>query len=63
MHYRYRYQVGDGLIDRSRILKDFLTRDYPCTSVPSGVVCHRRPCTEPERSLLKLVLRVTLICA
>jgi hypothetical protein len=37
MHYRYRYQVGDGLIDRRRILKDFLTRDYPCT-VPSGIL-------------------------
>jgi glycosyltransferase involved in cell wall biosynthesis len=37
MHYRYRYQVGDGLIDRRRILKDFLTRDYPCT-VPSGLM-------------------------
>ncbi len=37
MHYRYRYQVGDGLIDRRRILKDFLTRDYPCT-VPSGIM-------------------------
>jgi glycosyltransferase involved in cell wall biosynthesis len=37
MHYRYRYQVGDGLIARRRILKDFLTRDYPCT-VPSGIL-------------------------
>jgi len=37
MHYRYRYQAGDGLIDRWRILKDFLTRDYPCT-VPSGLM-------------------------
>jgi hypothetical protein len=37
MHYRYRYQVGDGLIERRRILKDFLTRDYPCT-VPSGIM-------------------------
>jgi glycosyltransferase involved in cell wall biosynthesis len=37
MHYRYRYQVGDGLIERRRILKDFLTRDYPCT-VPSGIL-------------------------
>jgi glycosyltransferase involved in cell wall biosynthesis len=37
MEYRYRYQVGDGLIDRRRILKDFLTRDYPCC-VPSGVL-------------------------
>jgi glycosyltransferase involved in cell wall biosynthesis len=37
MHYRYRYQVGDGLIDRRRILRDFLTRDYPCT-VPSGIM-------------------------
>ncbi len=37
MHYRYRYQPGDGLIDRRRLLKDFLTRDYPCT-VPSGIM-------------------------
>ena len=37
MHYRFRYQVGDGLIDRRRILRDFLTRDYPCT-VPSGIL-------------------------
>ncbi len=37
MDYRYRYQVGDGLIDRKRLLKDFLTRDYPCT-VPSGIM-------------------------
>ncbi len=37
MHYRYRYQAGDGLIGKRRILKDFLTRDYPCT-VPSGIM-------------------------
>jgi glycosyltransferase involved in cell wall biosynthesis len=37
MHYRYRYQVGDGLVDRRKILRDFLTRDYPCT-VPSGIM-------------------------
>jgi glycosyltransferase involved in cell wall biosynthesis len=37
MRHRYRYQVGDGLIDRRRLLKDFLTRDYPCT-VPSGLL-------------------------
>jgi len=37
MQYRYRYQVGDGLIERRRLLKDFLTRDYPCT-VPSGIM-------------------------
>jgi glycosyltransferase involved in cell wall biosynthesis len=37
MHYRFRYQVGDGRIDRRRILRDFLTRDYPCT-VPSGIM-------------------------
>lgn len=37
MHYRYRYQEGDGLIDRERLLRDFLTRDYPCT-VPSGLM-------------------------
>ena len=37
MEYRYRYQVGDGLIDRKRLLRDFLTRDYPCC-VPSGIL-------------------------
>jgi glycosyltransferase domain-containing protein len=37
MQYRFRYQVGDGLIDRKRVLRDFLTRDYPCT-VPSGIL-------------------------
>jgi glycosyltransferase involved in cell wall biosynthesis len=37
MHYRYRYRVGDGLIDRKTLLRDFLTRDYPCC-VPSGVL-------------------------
>jgi hypothetical protein len=40
MHYRYRYQVGDALVPRHRILKDFLTRDYPCT-VPSGLMFRR----------------------
>jgi glycosyltransferase involved in cell wall biosynthesis len=37
MHYRYRYQVGDGLVDSRKILKDYLTRDYPCC-VPSGIM-------------------------
>jgi glycosyltransferase involved in cell wall biosynthesis len=41
MRYRYRYQVGDGLIGRRRILRDFLAgarrSDYPCT-VPSGLM-------------------------
>ena len=37
MHYRYRYQLGDGLVERRRLLKDFLTRDYPCT-VPSALL-------------------------
>lgn len=44
MHYRYRYQVGDGLIERRRILKDFLTRDYPCC-VPSGILFRRESLT------------------
>lgn len=36
--YRYRYQVGDGLIDRKRVLRDFLTGpEYPCC-VPSGIL-------------------------
>ncbi len=37
MQYRYRYQVGDGLVDKRTILKEFLTRDYPCC-VPSGIL-------------------------
>ncbi len=37
MLYRYRYQVGDGLIPKEKILKEFLTLDYPCC-VPSGVM-------------------------
>jgi glycosyltransferase involved in cell wall biosynthesis len=40
MQYRYRYQVGDGLIERKRLLRDFLTGaagDYPCC-VPSGIL-------------------------
>ncbi|HNX52445.1 MAG TPA: glycosyltransferase [Pontiellaceae bacterium] len=40
MAYRYRYQVGDGLIDRKKILQDFLVKDYPCC-VPSGVMWRR----------------------
>jgi glycosyltransferase involved in cell wall biosynthesis len=26
MHYRYRYQIGDGLIERKRVLRDFLAK-------------------------------------
>jgi hypothetical protein len=37
MEYRYRYQVGDGFIGRKQILRDYLTRDYPCC-VPSGMM-------------------------
>lgn len=37
MDYRYRYQTGDGLVDRKTILRDFLVRDYPCC-VPSGIL-------------------------
>jgi GT2 family glycosyltransferase len=44
MEYRYRYQVGDGLIDRKKILKEFLVRDYPCC-VPSGVMW-RKECSD-----------------
>ena len=40
MAYRYRYQVGDGLIGRKKILHDFLVKDYPCC-VPSGVMWRR----------------------
>lgn len=45
MQYRYRYQVGDGLVDKKTLTKEFLTRDYPCC-VPSGIMmraeCIRR---------------------
>lgn len=44
MAYRYRYQVGDGLIHRKKILHAFLVKDYPCC-VPSGVMW-RRECFE-----------------
>ncbi len=37
MSHRYRYRVGDALVPRKQILRDFLTRDYPCT-VPSGIM-------------------------
>jgi hypothetical protein len=40
MQYRYRYQVGDGLVERKRVLRDFLTGeagDYPCC-VPTGIL-------------------------
>ena len=37
MRYRYRFQVGDGLVERSRVLKEFLVHDYPCC-VPSGIM-------------------------
>lgn len=40
MHYRYRYQVGDGLVNRKKLLRDFLTRDYPCC-VPSGLLVRK----------------------
>jgi glycosyltransferase involved in cell wall biosynthesis len=37
MHYRYRFQVGDGFVERAKVLKEFLVHDYPCC-VPSGVM-------------------------
>lgn len=37
MQYRYRYQVGDGLVDKRTITREFLTKDYPCC-VPSGIL-------------------------
>jgi hypothetical protein len=40
MEYRYRYQVGDGLAEKKRVLLDFLTGrvgDYPCC-VPTGIL-------------------------
>lgn len=37
MRYRFRFQVGDGLISGGKILEEFLTHDYPCC-VPSGLL-------------------------
>lgn len=37
MRYRFRYRVGDAFIERRRLMRDFLTREYPCT-VPSGMM-------------------------
>jgi glycosyltransferase involved in cell wall biosynthesis len=37
MEYRYRYQIGDGLVNRKKVLREFLTKDYPCC-VPSGTM-------------------------
>jgi len=37
MHYRYRFQVGDGLVGGVRVLREFLVHDYPCC-VPSGLM-------------------------
>jgi len=37
MEYRYRYQVGDGFVDRKTLLREYLTHDYPCC-VPSGMM-------------------------
>ena len=42
MQYRFRRQVGDGLIPGRDILKEFLVRDYPCC-VPSGLL-YRTEC-------------------
>ncbi|MDP2816125.1 MAG: glycosyltransferase, partial [Rectinemataceae bacterium] len=40
MNFLYRYGNRTGLIGRSRIMRDFLTRLYPCC-VPSGVMYRR----------------------
>ncbi len=37
MYYRYRFQVGDGLVERRKVLENFLAHDYPCC-VPSGIM-------------------------
>ncbi len=42
MKYRYRFQSGDGLIPRRKILEEFLTHDYP-HCVPSGLM-YRTEC-------------------
>ena len=42
MHYRYRFQAGDGLVPRQTALREFLVHDYPCC-VPSGVL-YRTEC-------------------
>ncbi len=42
MQYRYRYQVGDGFVDRKQLLRDYLIKDYPCC-VPSGMMFRGDP--------------------
>lgn len=44
MYYRYRFQVGDGLVEKRRVLREFLVHDYPCC-VPSGVL-YKAECFE-----------------
>ena len=44
MTYRYRFQVGDGIVPGARILKEFLVHDYPCC-VPSGLL-YRAECLQ-----------------
>jgi len=44
MSYRYRFQAGDGLVERRRLLTEFLTHDYPCC-VPSALL-YRAECFE-----------------
>jgi glycosyltransferase involved in cell wall biosynthesis len=44
MYYRYRFQVGDGLVERRRVLREYLVHDYPCC-VPSGVL-YKAECFE-----------------
>ena len=42
VHYLYQYQKHSGLVQRNRILLDFLTKKYPCC-VPSALM-YRREC-------------------
>jgi glycosyltransferase involved in cell wall biosynthesis len=54
MRYRYRYQLGDAVIERKRVLRDFLTGqagDYPCC-VPSGMI-YRHEVLQPALPIVK----------
>ena len=42
---RFRYQIGDGLLLQQQVLRDYLTRTYPCC-VPSGIMFRREALLE-----------------
>jgi glycosyltransferase involved in cell wall biosynthesis len=60
MHYRYRYQIGDGLVDRRRLLKDFLTIPAPCPAASSFAP---RRCAGRAPMWPSMILRATWRCA